>query len=100
VPGKLGTLISIVRETLLKFASEIEEGIEYGILSYPGLAHLAAQKHYVSSYVAPKALAQFKIKFDVPNCGKSCLRTTSMEQFDQDAILALLELAKSEGQSA
>jgi uncharacterized protein YdhG (YjbR/CyaY superfamily) len=90
VEGELSEILEAVREVLLEFVDESDEQIQYGMLDYPGLANLAAQKKYVSLYVAPDVLADYKSRFDGPSSGKSCLRFNKLEQVDRELLADLL----------
>ena len=60
------------------------------MLDYPGLANLAAQKHYVALYVAASVLARHKAAFAGLSSGKSCLRFKKLSDFDALAVRKLL----------
>jgi hypothetical protein len=90
VKGDLRTLLDAVRAVILEVAPDIEEGIGHGMLDYPGLANLAAQKNFVALYVAPTVLAKRRDDFPGVSCGKSCLRFKHIGQFDQTAVANLL----------
>ncbi|NNG03703.1 MAG: DUF1801 domain-containing protein [Inquilinus sp.] len=94
IPAHQTALLQSLRTTILQAFSDISEGIRYGMLDYPGLANLAAQKAHVSLYVAPAVLAEFKSRFPGVSCGKSCLRFTRVEQIDESAILDLLHAVR------
>jgi len=80
-----------VRKAVRAAAPKLKEGLEYGMLDYPGFANLGVQKNYVALYVAPPVLAKHKKNFPGTRAGKSCLRFTKKEQVDADALAALLE---------
>lgn len=90
VAGEQKALLEAVRDVIFEVYPEVEEGIEYGMLDYPGLANLAAQKGYVALYVAPPVLEKHRAKFPGVNAGKSCLRFKRPEQADPKALRALL----------
>ncbi len=90
VEGDQKELLLKIRSLIQEIAPEAGETIEYGMLGYPGIGNLAAQKNYVSLYVAPKALAQFKKAHPSSNCGKSCLRFKSDKEFNPEAVRNLL----------
>ena len=90
VAGDQRALLETIREVIFQVAPNMDETIEYGMLSYPGLASLAAQKHYVSLYVKPAVLAQHREAFPGVNCGISCLRFRQSEQIDREALRSLL----------
>lgn len=83
-------LLLEIRTLIQKVAPDATEIIEYGMLGYMDLCNLAAQKHYVSLYVSPEILANYKEKHPQANCGKSCLRIRSIAQLDREAMTELL----------
>lgn len=83
-------LVNAIREGIRKVMPRFEEGVRYGMLDYPGLANLGAQKRYVALYVAPEVLKRHRNAFPGVDAGKSCLRFTKPEQADPDALDALL----------
>lgn len=56
-------MLEVVREVILEIAPDVEEGIGHGMLDFPGLANLAAQKHHVSLYVIPAVLDRHRAAF-------------------------------------
>lgn len=92
--GEQKDLLLKIRKLIFEVEPKAEEIIEYGMLGYTDFANLAAQKNYVSLYVSPEALATYKMKYPSADCGKSCLRFTSLKKFDQSAIRHLLEAVK------
>lgn len=90
VSGRQRELLDSVRGLILRVAPDVEEGIQYGMLDYPGIANLAAQKHYISLYVSSAILARFKPRFPKASCGKSCLRFRNAGQVDWAALEELL----------
>ena len=91
VPTKQRGLLEAIRSLILEAGGGVTENIEYGMLSYPGIASLAAQKHYVSLYVSPAVLAEHKGSFPGIDMGKSCLRFRRIDQVDQAALRSLLQ---------
>ncbi len=91
VDGKQRKVLEAVRNVVRAAAPAIEEGIRYGMLDYPGLANLAAQKQYVSLYVAPAVLARHAADFKGIDHGKSCLRFKRIDQVDEAALRSLLD---------
>ena len=85
------TLVDHVRRVILEVAPSVEEGVRYGMLDYPGLANLAAQKRYVALYVASEVLARHADAFPGVDRGKSCLRFVRVSQAEPAALRALLE---------
>ncbi len=90
VDGKLRPILEHVRAVVRAVAPEIPEGMAHGMLDYPGLCNLGAQKHHVALYVAPAVLARYGERFGGARCGKSCLRLTRLEQADTATLTALL----------
>ena len=88
------TLLLTIRKLIIDVAPDAEEGIEYGMLGFGDIANLAAQKNYVSLYVPPAALEPFQKRHPSINCGKCCLRFSSMKRFEElggDEVRKLLE---------
>jgi len=84
-------IVEKIRRALLAADPKMTEGIQYGMLDYPGLANLGAQKHYVALYVAPVILAKHKKNFPGVDAGKSCLRFKRLDQVDSPALEALIK---------
>ena len=95
VPEDQRALLEALRAVILRDHPDISEGLRYGMLDYPGLANLAAQKAYVALYVKASVLAEFRPRFPGLNCGKSCLRFKRLEQIDADTVADLLRAVRS-----
>lgn len=91
IGGDQRPIIEALRKAVLAADPEVRETLRYGMLDYPGVANLGAQKHYVALYVAPSALAKHKKNFPGVDAGKSCLRFKRLDQVDATALSALLE---------
>jgi uncharacterized protein YdhG (YjbR/CyaY superfamily) len=91
VEGDQRELLEAVRSAIIDAAPDIAEGIEHGMLDYPGLANLAAQKHYVSLYVKPEVLDRHRGQFEGVDAGRSCLRFRRLDQLDARCLRALLK---------
>lgn len=94
IEGEQLELIEAIRSVIFQELPDQEEIIEYGMLGYPDLANLAAQKHYVALYVAPPVLARYKNSFPGTSCGKSCLRFKKMAHLDRDSLASMLHEVK------
>lgn len=90
VTGEQREMLELVRDAVLDVAPDSDEIIEYGMLGYPGLANLAAQKHYVALYLKPAVLAEHRHRFPGIDCGKSCVRFRRAEQIDPESLRSLL----------
>ena len=83
-------LLEKVRAVIFDTFPDVEEFNEYGMLGYRRLANLAAQRQYVSLYVASSVLAEYKDQFPGVSCGKSCMRFRNEKQVNEDALKPLL----------
>lgn len=90
VRGEQSEILEILRGLIRDVAPQIQEGVRYGMLDYPGLANLAAQKRHVGLYVAPTILEKHKKHFRGLSSGKSCLRFERRAEIDPDRVRALL----------
>lgn len=89
VTGEQSEMLETIRNAILSVAPDTEEIIEHGMLGYPGLANLAAQKYFVALYVIPAVLAEHRDGFPGADCGKSCLRFRRPDQIDSDRLREL-----------
>ena len=89
VTGEHSEMLETIRNAILSVAPDIGEIIEHGMLGYPGLANLAAQKHYVALYVLPAVLAEHRDRFPEANCGKSCIRFRRQDQINPEQLRIL-----------
>jgi hypothetical protein len=90
VEGAQSEMLETLREIILSTVPGTEETLQHGMLGYPGLANLGAQKHYVALYVMPEVLARHRDAFAGISCGKSCLRFRKPEQIDRESLRSLL----------
>jgi uncharacterized protein YdhG (YjbR/CyaY superfamily) len=90
VPGEQSEMLETIRNAILSVAPDTEEIIEHGMLGYPGIANLAAQKHHVALYVMPTVLAKHRENFSGVDCGKSCLRFRRPDQINPRRLRVLL----------
>ncbi|MHA2314012.1 MAG: DUF1801 domain-containing protein [Candidatus Hermodarchaeia archaeon] len=86
VSGELSEILESNRSLIFEVTSQVKEGIKYGMLHYSlnevDLALLAAQKHYVSLYLDPQVVDQYRPALKKLDIGKSCLRYRRMSQLD------------------
>jgi uncharacterized protein YdhG (YjbR/CyaY superfamily) len=90
VAGEQSEMLETIREVIFKVVPDTKEIIEYGMLGYPGVANLAAQKHYVALYVLPAVLAEHRDRFPGADCGKSCLRFRRPDEINPERLKNLL----------
>lgn len=95
VGGSQRDLLLYVRELVRRVAPETPEGIKYGMLNYPGIASLAAQKQYVALYVDPAIVDRHRADLGDLDCGRSCLRFRRREQVPEAVVVAILAAAAS-----
>ena len=90
VTGEQREMLEAIRAAIFEVAPETDEVIEHGMLGYPGLANLAAQKHFVALYVKPAVLAEHREHFSGTDCSKSCLRFRRSDHIEPERLRALL----------
>ena len=90
VEGELRATLEMVRSLILDAAPGVDEGIKYGMLYYPGIGCLGAQKNYVSLYVHSDVLQELTNLFEGISLGKSCVRFARREQVEPEAVKKLL----------
>lgn len=93
VEGPLRGLLVHVRGLVQAAAPDVAEGMRYGMLNYPGVCSLAAQKHYVALYVDPATVDRFRDRLGDLDCGRSCLRFKRVEQVPSDVVREILQAA-------
>ena len=91
VEGEQREMIEIIRAVIREIAPEIREGIQYGMLDYPGLCNVAAQKQYVSVYTDWNVLANHRHLIPGVSCGKSCIRFRRKQQILDSRLPELLK---------
>lgn len=90
IEGEQRDMVNRIRAVIAEVVPDVEETLGGGMLDYPGLANLAAQKNYVALYVAAAPLAEHKANFPGTSCGKCCLRFKRPAHVDEAALAALL----------
>lgn len=93
-------MVERIRAVIADVAPDVTETLDRGMLDYPGLANVAAQKHYVALYVAAAPLAAHKDRFPGTSCGKCCLRFKRPQQVDETALADLLRAVRSDRRAA
>ncbi len=98
IEGEQQEMVKRLRRIIKSAAPGIREGIAHGMLDYPGLCNLAAQKHYVSLYTNMRIVERYRSRLGRVSCGKSCIRFRRTDQIDPDVVHELLtEVWKSTG---
>lgn len=95
VSGAQRELLDHLRALVSEAAPEAVEGIRYGMLDYPDLCSLAAQKHFVALYVDPAVVDGFRDRLGDVDCGKSCLRFKRLDQVPDEVIVEILRARAS-----
>ena len=95
VDGELAEMLESIRSVIFEAGTDVDEIIEYGMLGYPGIANLAAQKNYISLYVKPAVLDDFRDRFDGVDCGKSCLRFKRPDHIDKELLAELVQAVEA-----
>ena len=90
VLGEQTEMLETMREAVFEVAPDMEEIIESGMLGFPGVTNLAAQKHHVALYIPPGVLAEHRDRFPGTDCGKSCMRFRRSNQIDPEQLRTLL----------
>ena len=97
VSGELSEILESIRSLIFEVVSQVKEGIKYGMLHYSlnekDLASLAAQKHYVSLYLDPHVVHQFRPALKKLDIGKSCLRYRRTTQLDLQLLQKIIKNA-------
>jgi uncharacterized protein YdhG (YjbR/CyaY superfamily) len=97
VSGELSEILESNRSLIFEVTSQVKEGIKYGMLHYSlnevDLALLAAQKHYVSLYLDPQVVDQYRPALKKLDIGKSCLRYRRMSQLDSSLLRKIIKNA-------
>ncbi len=97
VSGELREILESVRSLIFEVAPTVHEGVKYGMLHYSlngvTLASLAAQKHYVSLYLDPQVLDQYRVSLAKLSVGKSCLRYRQLSQLEPERLRKILKTA-------
>lgn len=89
-PAEQREMLERIRAIVRQVAPGGPEGMRYGMLDFPGVCSLAAQKHHVSLYLPPPLLAAHAADFPGVDRGRSCLRFRRPNQLDEAALRRLL----------
>ena len=97
VSGELSDILESIRSLIFEVVLQVKEEIKYGMLHYSlndmELASLAAQKHYVSLYLDPPVVDQYRPQLKKLDTGKSCLRYRRTDQLDLQLLQKIIKNA-------
>lgn len=87
--------MSKLRKIIKKTLPKAKESMLYGMPSYEvdgaGVVAFNSQKNYMSFYVDSEAVKKNKDLLKGLNCGKSCIRFTSIEKLPETTIVKILK---------
>ena len=93
-PAKRREALRTLRDLVLSVDKDVVENLEYGMPTYwtggQVLCAFASQKRHMSLYLDVGLLASHRAAFGKLNCGKSCVRFTSLDKMPLDTVTAIL----------
>ena len=93
-PAKRREALRTLRDLVLSIDEDMVENLEYGMPTYwtggQVLCAFASQKRHMSLYLDVDLLACHRAAFGKLNCGKSCVRFTSLDKVPLDTVTAIL----------
>jgi uncharacterized protein YdhG (YjbR/CyaY superfamily) len=93
-PARRQDALWTLRTLALSIGEDVTENLEYGMPTYwtgeQVLCAFASQKHHISLYLDVDLLASHRAAFGKLNCGKSCIRFTSLDKVPLDTVAAIL----------
>lgn len=93
-PAKRREALQTLRDLVLSIGEDVAENLEYGMPTYwtggQVLCAFASQKRHMSLYLDVDLLACHREAFGKLNCGKSCVRFTSLDKMPLDTVTAIL----------
>lgn len=88
-----------LRDLVLSIDEDMVENLEYGMPTYwtggQVLCAFASQKRHMSLYLDVDLLASHRAAFGKLNCGKSCVRFTSLDKMPLDTVAAILTATRN-----
>lgn len=93
-PAKRREALRTLRDLVLSIDEDMVENLEYGMPTFwtggQVLCAFASQKRHMSLYLDVDLLASHRAAFGKLNCGKSCVRFTSLDKVPLDTVTAIL----------
>lgn len=93
-PTRRREALRTLRDLALSVDEDVVENLEYGMPTYwtggQVLCAFASQKRHMSLYLDVDLLASHRAAFGKLNCGKSCVRFTSLDKVPLDTVAAIL----------
>ena len=93
-PARRREALRALRDLVLSVGEDVVENLEYGMPTYwtggQVLCAFASQKRHMSLYLDVDLLARHRAAFGKLNCGKSCVRFTSLDKMPLDTVTAIL----------
>ncbi|MCY4521143.1 MAG: DUF1801 domain-containing protein [Caldilineaceae bacterium] len=93
-PARRQDALRRLRDLVLSIDEDVVENLEYGMPTYRTggqvLCAFASQKRHMSLYLDVDLLASHRAAFGKLNCGKSCVRFTSLDRVPLDTVAAIL----------
>ncbi len=93
-PARRQDALRTLRDLVLSIDEAVAENLEYGMPTYWSggqvLCAFASQKRHMSLYLDVDLLASHRAAFGKLNCGKSCVRFTSLDKVPLDTVAAIL----------
>ena len=93
-PTRRQDALRTLRDLVLSIDEDVVENLEYGMPTYwtggQVLCAFASQKRHMSLYLDVDLLASHRAAFGQLNCGKSCVRFTSLDKVPLDTVAAIL----------
>lgn len=91
--------LSKLRKIIKKTLPKVKESLLYGMPTYEvdGKAIIAfnSQKNYMSLYAGTEAVKKNKDLLKGLNCGKSCIRFTSLDKLPEATIVKIIKDTKN-----
>ena len=93
-PARRQDALRTLRDLVLSVGGDVVENLEYGMPTYwtggQVLCAFASQKRHMSLYLDVDLLAGHRAAFGRLDCGKSCVRFTSLDKVPLDTVAAIL----------
>ena len=98
-PDRRQDALRTLRDLALSVGGDVVENLEYGMPTYwthgQVLCAFASQKRHMSLYLDVDLLADHRAAFGRLDCGKSCVRFTSLDKVPLDTVAAILTATRN-----